>query len=851
MCLRLSGRSAKAIALLTCLCIGHIGTARFAKGFEAEDVSPMGIGLGGVASYTTAWQFVDMFKYAREWRAPKGYEVREDEFGWPVGIVTGGKLEAITPEKPLLMWMYSRYITGKIALTWDGDGEVAVSRENTPLVEDNYPERNRRVYDFKDRNLAVYDVIVRASSPDNHVKNIRMWMPGYENSDETFHSLYKERLAPFPYFRYMDWGSTNNSTQVEWADRKDPRYCRQTGPVAWEHMIALANETHRDMWICIPHMASDDYVRKLAQLIEETLEPGRRVYVEYSNEIWNPAFRQTHWLWERAKEEGHTERPWEYGPVLAGRRSAEIWATMGEEFQKHELVRVFTHFRWIDEGLEACKANGDGKVDLIGLNGYFISQAPLQYTLRNLDDFDIDAAFDYFEQSTLMDAAEGWATEMQRLKAKWGLPITCYEGGQHFANPFSSGLQGEKLVEKMFQVNAHPRIKDVYLAALESWRIGGGDGFTAFVDCGNWGKYGCWGHLRYQDQPLADKVDPQTGVVIEPGAHKYIALVDYIERRKGQQPDRAPHVTTVDLPQPVKGRSYSATLRADGGRAPYEWRLLAGRLPDGLSLAADGTITGTPTRAQQLVFMVEARDAEDHYGAAIVGLFMEPTVDLQPAAVEGRGAAGMPGGWDFIGEGQAKVIEDSDLRSPSGTALLEVNGLPYFAPSARATSGYTVEVVMGQAGAPNQHYWPGVAVNLSPGGDEQDFLRIGLGDKGRQVGAYSRYVAGGQGELWSRRMHRIIPDADEGPEDAPFDPGEFWTLRVTVRPSSKGAIDLLISVFDEKGRSRIDATGHNDTANGMWVMRQLALKDALLSGPFGLMGQGVLFDRVTWKALAE
>ena len=60
--------------------------------------------------------------------------------------------------------------------------------------------------------------------------------------------------------------------------------------VSYEDCIELANEAHKDMWINIPALATTDYVQQLAQLIHTKLDPGLKVYVEYSNETWNWAF---------------------------------------------------------------------------------------------------------------------------------------------------------------------------------------------------------------------------------------------------------------------------------------------------------------------------------------------------------------------------------------------------------------------------------------------------------------------------------------------------------------------------------------------------------------------------------
>ena len=54
-------------------------------------------------------------------------------------------------------------------------------------------------------------------------------------------------------------------------------------------------------------------------------------------------------------------------------------------------------------------------------------------------------------------------------------------------------------------------------------------------------------------------------------------------------------VTSTSLPEGTVGQEYTANLSATGGTAPYSWEVSSGTLPDGLTLATDGTISGTPT----------------------------------------------------------------------------------------------------------------------------------------------------------------------------------------------------------------------------------------------------------------
>jgi hypothetical protein len=59
-----------------------------------------------------------------------------------------------------------------------------------------------------------------------------------------------------------------------------------------------------------------------------------------------------------------------------------------------------------------------------------------------------------------------------------------------------------------------------------------------------------------------------------------------------------PHVsvTTAVLPAATTGRAFSTTLAVTGGTPSYQWLVLTGTLPAGLTLnTSTGAITGTPT----------------------------------------------------------------------------------------------------------------------------------------------------------------------------------------------------------------------------------------------------------------
>jgi hypothetical protein len=72
---------------------------------------------------------------------------------------------------------------------------------------------------------------------------------------------------------------------------------------------------------------------------------------------------------------------------------------------------------------------------------------------------------------------------------------------------------------------------------------------------------------------------------------------------------QAPCITTTSVPGGSTGTPYSATITTVGGTAPYTYRITSGTVPPGLTLAPDGTLSGTPTAAGTYTFIVQSTDA--------------------------------------------------------------------------------------------------------------------------------------------------------------------------------------------------------------------------------------------------
>jgi uncharacterized protein YhjY with autotransporter beta-barrel domain len=73
-------------------------------------------------------------------------------------------------------------------------------------------------------------------------------------------------------------------------------------------------------------------------------------------------------------------------------------------------------------------------------------------------------------------------------------------------------------------------------------------------------------------------------------------------------------LTPSSLPGATQGSSYSKTIGASGGSAPYSYAITAGSLPSGLALSSAGVLSGTPTVSGNFSFTVTATDSSGGSG---------------------------------------------------------------------------------------------------------------------------------------------------------------------------------------------------------------------------------------------
>ena len=467
----------------------------------------MGTNVGAITYYASEWTFVDSLKGAGAWVSNR------KGFGWnaggPLELTPDGWVARLDPDQRATLPVHSipQRPAGDYVVLYEGEGEFTFPLGKAKIISKqpgrvvvNYPADGGIWFDLSKTN------------PENPIRNIRFIKPGFEKTyrSQPFHPLFLGRLSRYKAIRFMDLFRTNHSTVQRWEDRvklTDARYPAM--PV--ELAIKLANTLNADPWFNMPHLADDDYIRQFATMVRDRLNPNLKVYIEYSNETWNGQFKQAAYVGQKAAELGIGTNAYTHGALYYSQRSVEIFDIWESVFEGNErLVRVLAS-QAANAGLSRNIVSWKGaylKADALAIAPYF----GVATTAGITKDQVIEGARTYINGTV-----RTWLTRQKAVAQEFGLDLIAYEGGQHFVvrQPWINSPENQAITAVLIDANRDPRMYDLYREYLNLWKEMGGGIMMHFSSVGGYGRYGMWGSLEYQDQPIK-------------AAPKYRALMDYI-----------------------------------------------------------------------------------------------------------------------------------------------------------------------------------------------------------------------------------------------------------------------------------------------------------------------------------
>lgn len=469
----------------------------------------IGVNLDVVAPYGGEFPFINRIKTAGTWTVTPlqgaRYECPMDRNGFPIAqpgmdyLQMGLPFETYAACRPTIFHLFYNGTIGSITIL----GAKLVSEEPGHKIFDLAGITDGgillHVYPGDAPVLPTKLALVR----DDHIK-------AYKRG-EVFNPDFVAALKPFAEIRTLNWAATNYTTQREWADRVpttamtyalNPPY----RAVPFEVQVALANKVGCDLWINIPHLASDALVRTMLTYARDKLNKKQRLTVEWSNEIFNgddkEGFPQSLWAAAKGRELwGDIPDP---RMQYQGYRSAQIAAIVKEVFAEQPdrarmvLAPQTAYFERIDgifDGVARAKLGSLGSLfDALAITNYFGGQfngdgagdiARILAWARGGAD-GLTQAFNELRSGGGLseDQSLAWSIGLVGRHARFaqanGLELIVYEGGLDIGYTRYPNADRPAIIALYAAMIADPRMAALYRAAIEGMAAQGATQWTAY-----------------------------------------------------------------------------------------------------------------------------------------------------------------------------------------------------------------------------------------------------------------------------------------------------------------------------------------------------------------------------------
>jgi uncharacterized protein (TIGR03437 family) len=473
----------------------------------------IGIQIEDASEGSRSRAFVDLGRVFRAWAPASGSNpVPTDANGWP--LTDAGTV--IFDIRPVPAWappiddpsafqpdwsgVYSLSFQGQATVNTGDPGAVLSNQKwdaatnTTTAALTVSPSLGLLVLTFSNTQRAP------GAATNTGITSLQVIRPGYPaGTGQIYTSEFLDSLAPFSVIRYMGFTSTNDAdaktypAATNWSDRHvitDATQQETVGKVgfAWEYAILLANQTGKDMWINIPVSATEDYIRQLAALLQTRLNPGIKIYIEHSNEVWNPSFPQYNWNTLAATPEHLIDNLHRHISRLA-----TISRIFGQVFGPGSInSRVCVIFAWwtiypdqYDTALSWVQSTIGPPSSLF----YGIAMTHYYNDQQASTSADVPGVLAAMRADS--DNGVSWTRQLKTIAGRYGLRLTIYEGG-----PDNGGGSTTNIGNRIL-ANRDPGMGTLVTHDIaDNWFPLGGDLYMYFTESGTYSRYGCWGAVE-------------------------------------------------------------------------------------------------------------------------------------------------------------------------------------------------------------------------------------------------------------------------------------------------------------------------------------------------------------------
>jgi hypothetical protein len=499
-----------------------------ASGASSQNAqSPLGIEVSGISYYSPEMPFLNIFKSNSGWitNSPSTWDTGEEKYlnldadGWPISLVA--KNEPSTQQFNSLVVLFQNalpktasgyYPGGQYFVLYDGQGTMTYSSD-AALVSRSVGQDIINVATPSSSGILLRITATDPNHSGNYLRNIRLVRAQNAaalSSGQIFNPTFIGLMQNFRMLRFMDWLMTNDNTLSSWSNRplQSNAFWGSPNGAPIEVAVQLANAVSADAWLNVPVMADDNYVTQMATLVHSQLGKTQKVYVEFSNEVWNSIFTQYRYAITQGQSvfasglgsEFDYNRNW-YGMRVA--QTCDIWKSVWGSDASRVVCVLASQAANTSTATEAlscsfwtagtpCSGHGIGAV---AIAPYFGGTLPSAWTSQS--DGGLSNLFASLSSQNdpsipvggWFNQVAGWEKSYIAMLAPYHLPLVAYEGGQSFVG-------GGALGNLYTAANRDPRMGPAYTTYFQQWKANGGQLFNDFADITGYGQYGSWGALE-------------------------------------------------------------------------------------------------------------------------------------------------------------------------------------------------------------------------------------------------------------------------------------------------------------------------------------------------------------------
>lgn len=484
----------------------------------------------GVADFGTNVPFIDLMKQSRPWltsgATPRDWDYLNanghlDANGWPSTIPAGSDNIQTVWDWPSEHGNYNA--NQSYTVEWLGTATIAISGAVTNVVN---VDSNTITFDFNSSGGSLGLVITSMSAAPNNPRNITVIRDDLQaayDAGQRINPDYALFLQDMRQLRFMDWGQTNNSPQVDWADRATPSdvtYSTDRG-VPIERQVELCNVVQADCWFNFPHQFTNAAITSMVTYVRDNLDTNLKAFYELSNEVWNAgAFNHQSYFLAQARAEWTNSTgvaDFEIALNYYGKRSAEAFQIVDSLYSgilsrrqnvigslnddndfTHQAAMQATTWQTEDPGnyvQPASLAQALAIAPYYGVDMLTGNTATIQaeFTAGT----HIDWIYDYLTNPVNDDSVPSMNTNISvadTAASGEGLDLIMYEGLRHYLH---GGIASGDVLTALQEFSRHSRDADLVLQVWETWENYGEGPLMVFSDIGGHSAFGAWTLSEY------------------------------------------------------------------------------------------------------------------------------------------------------------------------------------------------------------------------------------------------------------------------------------------------------------------------------------------------------------------